>query len=146
MISFDRNDSRGVLQNRIPRAFYLILVLALLFATHLSAQTVATYSFEDGAADGWTSFNGASAPVATNSAAYAGSYSLLTATNGAAGPAYNTLINNFNSRQTEGGPCEPIVTPGTFPGLAGRHCHEWFLPRLHSPSTLRAAPSSPASL
>ena len=36
-------------------------------------QMVATYSFEDGTADGWTSFNGASTPVATTAAAYAGS-------------------------------------------------------------------------
>jgi endo-1,4-beta-xylanase len=50
---------------------------------------VATYSFEDGAADGWTSFNGATTPVATNAAAYTGSYSLLTTTGsgGAGGPS-----------------------------------------------------------
>jgi endo-1,4-beta-xylanase len=89
MISSDRDDSQGVLQNRTPRVFYLILVLALLFAVHLSAQTVATYSFEDGTADGWTSFNGTSTPVATTAAAYAGSYSLLTSTSstGSGGPS-----------------------------------------------------------
>ncbi|MGB2637850.1 MAG: endo-1,4-beta-xylanase, partial [Candidatus Acidiferrum sp.] len=40
-------------------------------------------------ADGWTSFNGASTPVATTAAAYSGSYSLLTTTNssGAGGPS-----------------------------------------------------------
>ena len=89
MISFDRDYSRGVPQIRTRRAFYLVLVLALLFAAHLSAQNVATYSFEDGTAEGWTSFNGASAPAATKAAAYAGSYSLLTSTgsSGAGGPS-----------------------------------------------------------
>ena len=90
MISSDRGCSQGVFQLHTRRAFYLILVLVLLSAAaHLSAQTVATYSFEDGTADGWTSFNGASTPVATNSAAYAGSYSLQTSTSstGAGGPS-----------------------------------------------------------
>ncbi|HEX4577729.1 MAG TPA: carbohydrate binding domain-containing protein, partial [Edaphobacter sp.] len=51
---------------------------------------VATYSFSDGTADGWSSFNGASAPVASSAAAYTGStYSLLTTTSssGAGGPS-----------------------------------------------------------
>ena len=85
-----------------PRSIRITLVssfaisLALLFAGPLRAQTVATYSFEDGTADGWTSFNGASTPVATTAAAYAGSYSLLTATGatGAGGPSIsmNTIL------------------------------------------------------
>src|ERR1700679_3002040 len=62
---------------------------ALLSTGRLKAQTVATYGFEDGTADGWTSFNGASTPVASNAAAEAGSFSLLTTTGsgGAGGPA-----------------------------------------------------------
>lgn len=67
-----------------------ISLLTVLFAAHLDAQTIATYTFSDGTADGWTSFNGASTPVASNAAAYTGSsYSLLTATNssGAGGPS-----------------------------------------------------------
>ena len=66
-----------------------IPVVALLCASSLRAQTVVTYGFEDGTADGWVSFNGASTPVATTAAAYSGSYSLLTATNsgGAGGPS-----------------------------------------------------------
>lgn len=72
-------------------AFFLSLlgVIALFSESRLSAQTVATYSFEDGTADGWASFNGASTPVATNAAAFAGSYSLLTTTGsgGAGGPS-----------------------------------------------------------
>jgi len=76
-------------RSRIAHVLYMIPVFALLFAGHLSAQTVVTYSFEDGTADGWTSFNGASTPVATTAAAYAGSYSLLTTTGsgGAGGPS-----------------------------------------------------------
>jgi endo-1,4-beta-xylanase len=59
------------------------------FALQLNAQTVATYSFEDATADGWISFFGATTPVATNAAAYAGSYSLLTSTSstGTGGPS-----------------------------------------------------------
>jgi endo-1,4-beta-xylanase len=75
--------------NRIHPVTILITFLVLLYGTHLGAQTVATYGFEDGTADGWGSFNGASTPVATNAAAYAGSYSLLTTTGagGAGGPS-----------------------------------------------------------
>ncbi len=89
MISSDRDCSQSVFQIRTCRTFYPILVFVLLFAAHLSAQNVATYSFEDGTADGWTSFNGASAPAATKAAAYAGSDSLLTSTSstGAGGPS-----------------------------------------------------------
>jgi endo-1,4-beta-xylanase len=52
----------------------------MLGSGYLRAQTVATYNFEDGTADGWGSFYGASTPVATTADAYAGSYSLLTTT------------------------------------------------------------------
>ena len=76
--------------SQIPARFFLFVV-ALACASVLNAQTVATYSFEDGTADGWTSFNGASTPVASNAAAYSGSYSLLTTTgsSGAGGPSIN---------------------------------------------------------
>src|SRR5271168_1833048 len=88
---FHSFESRTHVQSRNRTAFvsYMIAVLGLLFAGRLGAQTVATYSFEDGTADGWTSFNGASTPVATTAAAYSGSYSLLTTTNssGAGGPS-----------------------------------------------------------
>ena len=89
MIFSGRDHGQGMLQNQKNRVSYFILVLALLFAGHLGAQTVATYSFEDGTADGWTSFNGASTPVATTAAAYAGTYSLLTSTSssGSGGPS-----------------------------------------------------------
>src|SRR5271170_3757227 len=88
---FHSSESRTQSQSmkRTSLVSCVFAVFALLFAARLGAQTVATYSFEDGTADGWTSFNGASTPVATNAAAYAGSYSLLTTTGsgGAGGPS-----------------------------------------------------------
>jgi endo-1,4-beta-xylanase len=67
----------------------VMAVVAWFGGNAMNAQTVATYSFEDGTADGWSSFNGAGTPVASNAAAYAGSYSLLTTTSatGAGGPS-----------------------------------------------------------
>jgi endo-1,4-beta-xylanase len=64
----------------IARAALLTVTIAMLGSGFLNAQTVATYNFDDGTADGWGSFYGASTPVATNAAAYTGSYSLLTNT------------------------------------------------------------------
>ena len=65
--------------------------LALLCASMpASAQVTTTYTFADGTADGWVSFNGASTPLASSAAAYSGSsFSLLTTTNssGAGGPS-----------------------------------------------------------
>jgi endo-1,4-beta-xylanase len=60
-----------------------------LVPLRLSAQTVATYDFEDGTAQGWISFFGANAPVASNAVAYSGSNSLLTSTSstGTGGPS-----------------------------------------------------------
>ncbi len=78
---------------RIAAVFRVIPLLTLLFVLlstgRAEAQTVKTYSFEDGTADGWVSFNGASTPTATNAAAQAGSFSLLTAANagGSSGPS-----------------------------------------------------------
>lgn len=77
-------NTRPTSQNWIAMVMRLVLVLALLGASHLSAQIVASYTFADGTADGWTSFNGASTPVASTSEAYSpsgSSYSLLTTTN-----------------------------------------------------------------
>jgi endo-1,4-beta-xylanase len=64
----------------IARAALLAVTFAMLGSGYLRAQTVATYDFEDGTAEGWSSFYNASTPVATEAAAYTGSYSLLTAT------------------------------------------------------------------
>jgi endo-1,4-beta-xylanase len=83
------NYHRRHLLNRFSCFAYALVALVLVCAEPLSAQVVATYSFEDGTADGWGSFNGATAPVASNAAAYAGSYSLLTTTgsSGQGGPS-----------------------------------------------------------
>jgi endo-1,4-beta-xylanase len=84
-----QNRTQGLSPNRTALISCVIAVFALLCAIPLNAQTVATYSFEDGTADGWSSFNGASTPVATTAAAYSGSYSLLTTTSssGSGGPS-----------------------------------------------------------
>ena len=68
-----------------------VLGMELVSAGLLGAQTVKTYSFEDGTADGWTSFNGAITPTATNAAADDGTFSLLTTTGsgGQGGPSVN---------------------------------------------------------
>jgi len=66
------------------------LVGLMLWAMPVSAQVAATYTFADGTADGWVSFNGASTPAASSAAAFSGSsFSLLTTTNssGAGGPS-----------------------------------------------------------
>ncbi|AXC13281.1 Endo-1,4-beta-xylanase A precursor [Acidisarcina polymorpha] len=74
---------------RIAIVAAFAFVLTLMATVPLRAQTVATYSFEDGTADGWSSFNGATTPIATTAAAYSGSHSLLTTTSssGAGGPS-----------------------------------------------------------
>jgi len=78
-------------QNRMNFLRCSLIALAVSFAARANAQTVATYDFEDGSAEGWTSFNGATAPVATTAAAYSGSHSLLTTTasGGQGGPSIN---------------------------------------------------------
>ncbi len=89
MLCLVRECRRSLLKNRVASVFAVALVWACFCAANASAQTVATYSFEDGTADGWSSFNGATTPAATTAAAYAGSYSLLTTTGsgGAGGPS-----------------------------------------------------------
>jgi endo-1,4-beta-xylanase len=75
-----------------PIVFFLELtatLLVLLAAAPSRAQTVASYNFEDGTADGWTSFFGATTPVNTTAAAHSGTHSLSTATSstGTGGPS-----------------------------------------------------------
>jgi endo-1,4-beta-xylanase len=89
MFGTDINSTLRSFRARIVSFSCAISVFTFLFAGHLGAQTVATYGFEDGTADGWSSFNGASTPGATNAAAHGGSFSLLTTTSssGAGGPS-----------------------------------------------------------
>jgi endo-1,4-beta-xylanase len=88
MFHFPPTFMRALFRNRIALVFSLVTVV-MLGGLHLQAQTVMTYSFEDGTADGWMSFNGASTPVASNAAAQSGSFSLLTTTGatGQGGPS-----------------------------------------------------------
>ncbi len=91
MLRFPRISGIFVSRNPVNVLACSAFVIGFLFATRTNAQVVATYGFEDGTADGWTSFNGATAPIATNAAAYAGSYSLQTTTGstGQGGPSIN---------------------------------------------------------
>jgi endo-1,4-beta-xylanase len=80
----------------IRLTFYVIAVCLFGLADALlpspaAAQVVATYDFEDGTAQGWVSFDGASAPTNSTAAAYSGTHSLLTTTGsgGAGGPSIN---------------------------------------------------------
>src|ERR1700722_12775521 len=91
MIRFPRISSLLVRQNRTNFLVCGVITLSILCVARADAQTVATYSFEDGTAQGWTWFNGASVPVATNAASSDGSFSLLTTTGatGQGGPSIN---------------------------------------------------------
>ncbi|HEX4037178.1 MAG TPA: endo-1,4-beta-xylanase [Acidobacteriaceae bacterium] len=83
---------KGLVRKPISAVLPALLALLLLGGGLLHAQVVQTYTFNDGTADGWSSFNGASTPAASNAETYGGSaYSLLTATNasGAGGPSIN---------------------------------------------------------
>ena len=94
--------SHSVTQARCMSARWL-LTLALTLLTALgcirpaSAQVVAQYGFEDGTAQGWASFDGASTPVATTAAAHSGTDSLLTTTNssGAGGPGIQLSLSSL---------------------------------------------------
>ena len=86
--------ARNPLSNAVCRHFALtltcgaVLLLALLHTRPASAQSADQYDFEDGTADGWSSFNGATTPANSTAAAFTGTHSLLTTTNpgGAGGP------------------------------------------------------------
>ena len=80
---------KGLSIGLIARAAALTVTFAMLGSGFLRAQTVATYDFEGGTAQGWIPFYGSTTPAATNAAAYTGSYSLLTSTSasGTGGPS-----------------------------------------------------------
>ncbi len=65
-----------------------VTLLALLCGNPAGAQVAVQYDFEDGTAQGWGSFNNATAPANSTAAAFTGTHSLLTTTNssGAGGP------------------------------------------------------------
>jgi len=91
-----KNCNPVTLLKRVAAFSCAIPLLVLFCAAQLRAQTVATYDFEDGTADGWTSFNGATTPTASTAAAFSGTHSLLTTTgaSGAGGPSIslNTVL------------------------------------------------------
>jgi endo-1,4-beta-xylanase len=112
-----------VLRPAASRRFGTFLLAAALItifsAIDAHSQVVATYDFEGGSADGWTSFNGASTPVPTNVAAYTGSYSLLTTTgaSGQGGPAVSlTSVLLAGAQYTITG--YVMLTPGESPANA----------------------------
>ena len=76
---------------RVRSLVIIATVFGLVASVRVNAQVVATYGFEGGSAQGWTSFFNATTPVATSAAAYSGSYSLLTSTSatGTGGPSIN---------------------------------------------------------
>src|SRR3569833_1826136 len=82
---------KSLRQNRVAVHLGAVLGLAFFAAMTAGAQDVQTYDFEDGTAQGWTSFNGATAPTSTTAAAYSGSHSLMTTTGsgGLGGPSIN---------------------------------------------------------
>ena len=88
MLRFSGVIRKSLRKNQVVFATLAISGMALFNAVQAKAQVVATYSFENGDAQGWASFFGATTPVSTNAAAYAGSYSLLTTTSssGTGGP------------------------------------------------------------
>jgi endo-1,4-beta-xylanase len=90
------NRAQGLSWIRVALVSWAIPVLVLLCASSIGAQTVATYDFEDGTAEGWSSFNNASTPVNSTAAAFSGTHSLLTTTGsaGQGGPSIslNTIL------------------------------------------------------
>ncbi|KAA6461830.1 hypothetical protein DYQ86_09265 [Acidobacteria bacterium AB60] len=90
MLSF-ASDSRCRLLFRVRLLASLVALCVLVAGGRARAQVVATYDFEDGTAQGWTSFYNASTPVATNAAENSGMFSLLTTTSstGTGGPQIN---------------------------------------------------------
>lgn len=67
-----------------PFALGILLAISLLGFAPLSAQTIATYDFENGSTDGWGPFYGPNTQVSTTAAAYSGNSSLLSTTSGGA--------------------------------------------------------------
>jgi endo-1,4-beta-xylanase len=89
------------------------LSFALLSGGPARASMIASYDFEDGTTQGWTSFHDASSPANTTSAAYTGTHSLLTTTGpgGEGGPGIS-LTNVLLPGATYTITGEVRLTPG----------------------------------
>src|SRR6185312_1991759 len=89
------------------------VALAIFCAAAAHAQVVKTYDFEDGTAQGWTSFFGATTPVNTTAASHSGTHSLLTSTSstGTGGPSVDvTSVLQAGAQYTITG--WVMLTPG----------------------------------
>lgn len=116
MFSFGRRIKAGWTSRRVVSGSCAVLGMVLLAPGQMQAQTVATYGFEDGTAQGWSSFNGASTPTSVTTDAYAGTHSLLTTTgsSGAGGPAINaSTVLQAGAKYTITGYLK--LTPGESP-------------------------------
>src|SRR4051794_15906362 len=76
-----RNPRPTLVRHPLALISGALCLMLFLTARPAVAQIAAQYDFEDGAADGWFSFNNASAPVNSSAAAFTGAHSLLTTTN-----------------------------------------------------------------
>ncbi|HUK00845.1 MAG TPA: endo-1,4-beta-xylanase [Steroidobacteraceae bacterium] len=75
--------NRNPLSRAPLTAFAAVLLGATFMIRPANAQVVDQYDFEDGSAQGWSSFNNASAPANSTDAAESGTHSLLTLSNSA---------------------------------------------------------------
>jgi endo-1,4-beta-xylanase len=138
MLRFPEVIRNSVRQNPVSFVLCGAMTLALLCATQASGQTVTTYDFENGNAQGWVSFNGASTPISTNAAAYTNSSSLLTTTNSSgsssgpsiplttvlqAGTTY-TITGYLRLTSGEGSGFANFTVARTDPSCSGGTCYE----------------------
>ena len=137
MTRFDKYAPCRSLVQRPFRLIAIALVAVWLLVPALRAQVVATYDFENGNAQNWTSFFNASAPVSTNAASYSGSYSLLTTTGSGAtgGPSISlngiltpgakyTITGYMRLTSGEGSGTANLTMLRTDPTCAGGTCFD----------------------
>jgi len=76
--------SAGRRSNRFLPSLCFLFAILLLGLVPVSAQTIATYDFENGSTNGWGPFYGPNTQVSTTAASYTGNSSLLSTTAGGA--------------------------------------------------------------
>src|SRR5271166_2744086 len=72
-----------------------VFSFVLLSGYPAQASVIATYDFEDGTVQGWTSFNNASAPFNSTAEAFSGTHSLLTSVNSTGGGGPSISLNTI---------------------------------------------------